>query len=170
MAKNKFKVLAEITSRMNKDLILVGGGAVEFYTGGWYTTGDLDLITTNSRRLKIVLKEMGFARSSDRGFIKEDIYIDLVGSSLSGRRHVDLDLGDPSEVIRVIAIEDIIIDRLCACKHWDSPKDCEQALYMISAFREDLDMKYLEKRADKEEVVDRLRSMQAWLDEKKSQG
>jgi hypothetical protein len=118
----------------------------------------------------MVLKEMGFTQSSDRGFIKEDIYIDLVGSSLSGRRHVDLDLGSTSEVIRVIAIEDIIVDRLCACKHWDSPRDCEQAMYMISAFREDLDMAYLEKRAAKDEVEDRFRSMLTWLDEGKALG
>jgi hypothetical protein len=153
--KNKFTVLGEISQRMGNDVILVGGGAVELYTKGWYTTGDLDVITTNRKRLITLLMEMGYERVSERHFLKDEIFIDIVGSYFD--RHSDeVAIKGTDLKVRVISIEDIIIDRLCACIHWASAKDCEQADYLLSSYFKQIDMDYLMKRADAEQVLEKL--------------
>ena len=158
MSKNKFLVLGEITKRMGNDVILVGGGAVEFYTNGWYVTGDLDIITTNRKALDSVLQEMGFEKVSLRHYTKDDILIDVVGLTFD-RRSDEIRIKDTDLIIKVISIEDIIIDRLCACVHWDSLKDCEQADYLLAGLLDKVDKGYLMRRALEEDVVDRLEDM-----------
>lgn len=158
MTKNKFKVLGEISKRMGNDIILVGGGAVEFYTNGWYVTGDLDVITTNRKMLIALLLEMGYERVSERGYIKDEIFIDIVGSYFD--RHSDeIGIKGTDLTVRVISIEDIIIDRLCACVHWVSQKDCEQAGYLLAGYANKLDMEYLMQRANGEQVLDKLEEL-----------
>ncbi len=155
MIRNKFTVLGEISKSMRMDVILVGGGAVELYTNGWYTTGDLDVITTNRKKLITLLLKMGYERVSERHYLKDEIFIDIVGSYFD--RHSDeVAIKGTDLKVRVISIEDIIIDRLCACVHWASPTDCEQASYLLSSYFKQLDMDYLMKRADAEQVLDRL--------------
>ena len=47
----------------------------------------------------------------------------------------------------VIGLEDLIIDRLNACKHLKSEVDCEMTELLIVRYRQELDWVYLEKRA-----------------------
>jgi len=56
----------------------------------------------------------------------------------------------------VICVEDLIIDRLCACKFWDSVYDCGQAKMLARAYKKKLDKNYLQDRAKEEEVTDLL--------------
>jgi len=156
LATKKFDVLSDITERMGGDLILVGGGAVELYTQGWFLTGDLDIITSNKSKLERVLHDMGFQKEDPRHYIRDDIFIDVVGSLPQEVRARDVTIAPSMKRIRIICIEDIIIDRLCACKHWKSERDCEQADYMIHAYHDKLDWEYLRARAIEEEVNDQL--------------
>ena len=55
--------------------------------------------------------------------------------------------------IRIISVEDLIVDRLCACIFWNSPADCEQAKMLVKAYRDKLDINYLKNRAEKEDVL-----------------
>jgi len=167
VTKNKFKALGEISKRMENDIILVGGGAVEFYTNGWYVTGDLDVITTDRKKLVSLLLEMGYERVSERGFIKDEIFIDVVGSYFD--RHSDeIGIKGTDLTVRVISIEDIIIDRLCACVHWVSQKDCEQAGYLLAGYQAKLDMEFLMKRAVEEQVLDKLEELLKEISEDRS--
>ena len=166
MTKGKFIVLGEISKRMKSDLILVGGGAVEFYTNGWYVTGDLDIITANRKKLISTLLEMGYERVSERGYVKGEVFIDIVGSYFD-RRSDDITIKGTDLKVRVISIEDIIIDRLCACIHWASQKDCEQAGYLLAGYVKRLDMEYLMQRATEEQVLDKLEEILKELPEGK---
>jgi hypothetical protein len=47
----------------------------------------------------------------------------------------------------IIGIEDLIIDRLNACKHWKSETDCEMVALLLKRYSADLDWDYLEKKA-----------------------
>ena len=47
----------------------------------------------------------------------------------------------------VIGLEDLIIDRMNACKHRKSEVDCEMAKLLIVRYRDELDWAYLERRA-----------------------
>lgn len=158
MTKQKYLALAEISERMDEDLILVGGGAVEFYSDGWYVSGDLDIITTNRRKLASVLLELGYERLSERHYLNGGIFIDIVGSYFD-RRSDEIAIKGTGLSLRVISLEDIILDRLCACVHWVSNTDCEQAGYLLSAFQNKLDMNYLMKRATEDEVLDKLEEL-----------
>jgi hypothetical protein len=47
----------------------------------------------------------------------------------------------------IIGIEDLVIDRLNAYKHWKSEVDGEMVELLIRQYRNDLDWSYLEKKA-----------------------
>lgn len=44
----------------------------------------------------------------------------------------------------IIGVEDLIIDRLNACKHWKSEIDCEMTELLVLRYRKELDWTYLE--------------------------
>lgn len=150
----KFDFLAEISSHFpdNKKPVLVGGSAVELYTRGLAKSIDLDLIADRSKIVPLLLglkfKQMG------RHFYKGRIYIEIPSDSLAGRSVI---LKYKDKKIRVISIEDLIIDRLSACKFWNSTYDCEQAQMLIEAYKDKLDRRYVAKRAEKEKVGDILK-------------
>jgi hypothetical protein len=50
---------------------------------------------------------------------------------------------------KIIGIEDLIIDRLNACKHWKYEVDCEMAELLIQKYADKLDWQYLERQAAK---------------------
>ena len=61
----------------------------------------------------------------------------------------------------IIGIEDLIIDRLNACKHWKSEIDCEMATLLVNRYVAELDWTYLERKAalPKNDTVKELRDM-----------
>ena len=148
---SKFRILANISEKLpnNKKPILVGGSAVEFYTLGTCKSIDIDLLGDRESLIK-VLEEMGFSKIGRHWFYTKDIGIEIVGESVEGRRVNEiLHEGKP---IRVISIEDLIVDRLNACKHWKSQYDCEQAQVLMGAYSEKLDREYLKKRMKEEDL------------------
>ena len=48
---------------------------------------------------------------------------------------------------RIIGIEDLVVDRMNACKHWRSETDCEMVELLAKRYINDLDWSYLEKKA-----------------------
>ena len=44
-------------------------------------------------------------------------------------------------------MEDLIIDRLNACKHWKSESDGEMVELLLKKYYKDVDWEYLEKKA-----------------------
>ena len=152
MADEKFSVLAEINRRAKEKPVLVGGGAVEFYSGGHFVTGDMDLCA-QSAALASVLKDMGFSRKG-MYFIRGKLFIHVLGPGFKGKSD-DVSIGK-GLMIRIISLEDLIIDRLNSCKWWKHEVDCEQARYLLNTYRERLDSGYLEERAAQEEVGDML--------------
>jgi hypothetical protein len=57
-----------------------------------------------------------------------------------------VDLGEGLHC-RIIGIEDLLIDRLNACKHWKSETDCEMVELLAKRYVNDLDWPYLERKA-----------------------
>ena len=57
----------------------------------------------------------------------------------------------PDLQCQFIGIEDLIIDRLNACKHWKSEIDCEMTELLVMRYGEELDWDYLDKKAKKPE-------------------
>lgn len=67
----------------------------------------------------------------------------------------DMDIGDNLH-IRVIGIEDLILDRLNSCVHWNYSTDCEWAEYFLKKFGHAIDIHYLKEKAKNDDVGSKL--------------
>jgi hypothetical protein len=129
--------------------VIIGGLALSYYSRETYFTADIDLACTDREHLDVVLRELGFARQG-RYWIHGtlDIAVEASASTLAGeeapRETVELDGGLHCVVI---GLEDLIVDRLNACKHWKSEGDCEAAELLVVRYRDELDWDYLEQKA-----------------------
>ncbi len=148
--------ISDELSRKDGFLFLVGGQAVETYTAGQFTTGDVDITTTDQEATENLLSRLAFKRE---GMVwlneKLAIAIHIVGSYPTRTEKVrTLEVG--GYLVRIVGIEELIIDRLKAAKFWKSRRDSEQAVVLFDGFRERIDREYLRKRAREEKVDDIL--------------
>ena len=127
--------------------ILVGGAAVELYTGGAYTTGDLDLVGTAGPSAARALSQAGFHRQG-RHWIHEEgqVFLEFPSSALhEGERAVRL-VVDSHDVL-VVSPEDLIAERLAAWQHWRSAIDGVNAWLVYWARRGSIDRRRLRQQA-----------------------
>ncbi len=159
--KKKMLLVGYVTSsleRGSESVYLVGGQAVETYTAGQFTTGDIDITTTDRGTTEEVLKQVGFKK---KGMIwlneTVGLAVHIVDSYLK-RTEKTRTFQIGSYTVRVVGIEDLIIDRLSASKFWKSQRDSEQANALFKSFRAQIDLQYLRERAKQERVDDILPS------------
>lgn len=104
--------------------ILVGGGAVEFYTGSALMTGDIDVTSPVQPELEQELQRLGFIRPSGagkslRGWVHPDLGLgfEIVASSPMGggveadRIRLVRPAGETAR-FRILGVEDMIADRM----------------------------------------------------------
>lgn len=142
--------------------IIIGGCALSYYTREVYFTADIDLAYADRESLDAVLNSLDFHKKG-RYWVSEDldIAIEVPASQLAGE-------DSPIEIVelgeglkcKVLGLEDLIIDRLNACKHWKSEIDCEMAELLVHRYKDELDWRYLEKKASLPEN-DTLREMRS---------
>lgn len=149
-------ILTKYLSYENIKPIVVGGHAVEFYTLGSYTTGDIDIISEGYEKIEQILKKWGFTKEGRLWILPEkDIEIDIVSSYPRGD-----DLSKISEVdieklkVYIIGIEDLIIDRLNAFVWWESKEDIQWVKLILKLHIKEIDKKYIEKRTKEEKTFD----------------
>jgi len=133
--------------------IIIGGCALSYYSREVYFTTDIDLAYAEREALDSVLKSIGFQKKG-RYWVHEGLKmaIEAPASKLAEEEA-------PAEIVEVgeglqctiLGIEDLIIDRMNACKHWKSEIDCEMAELLVNRYCHDLDWPYLEKKAVKPE-------------------
>lgn len=133
--------------------VVVGGHAVEFYTGGGYTTVDIDLVGA-SEPLTQVLGAWGFTRQGRHWYDEAlGLVVEAPGGQLEAQQSARaLVLRAGRLDIHVLGIEDLIIDRLAACVHWNDAESCAWAARLLRV-AENLDEEYLMRRAREEDVV-----------------
>lgn len=129
--------------------VLIGGLALSYYTREVYFTADIDLAYADREALDVVLRELGFSEKG-RYWVHEtlDIAVEAPAANLAGEEAPleSIELVDGLRCV-VIGVEDLVIDRLNACKHWKSGVDCEMTELLIARYLKDLDWAYLEKKA-----------------------
>jgi hypothetical protein len=139
--------------------VLVGGGAVELFTGGAYTTGDFDFVGVLSEAARGQLEDAGFQKSG-RHWKHEGarVFIEFPAPSLEpGVEAVELDAF--ANIVLVISPEDALVDRLAAWKFWKSDAHGINAYLLYLATIGTLDRSRLEKRAREDHVMDVLREL-----------
>ncbi len=163
--KRKIKFIAllskEILKKGGNAPIVVGGEALEIYTQGSYTTGDIDL-KAPKKILESLLKKYNFKKKGRIWFNEElEIYIDWQGEKLDegkeAEKRVNTILVEKDMEIKVISYEDLIVDRLNAFKWWQDSDSFMWAKVLYKAkeeIGEEIDINYLKKRAKKCEIED----------------
>lgn len=143
-------LLTRLLKMMNQQApIIIGGCALAYYSREVYFTSDIDLAYANREALDGALKSIGFKKEG-RYWVHEGLKmaIEAPASSLPEQ-------DSPVEVVElgedlqcsIIGIEDLVVDRLNAFKHWKSEIDGEMVELLIRRYRDDLDWSYLEKKA-----------------------
>lgn len=158
--RRKLLFMGYLTQRLEKEgvnCIIVGGEAVEVYTAGQFTTGDIDIVVSSREKVEQLLAEMGFEQPG-RVWINRplNIAVDIVSSSLvEGGPHVRTVKVGGSKV-KLAAVEDLIVERLVSAKYWGGryQPDLEQATVLMVNFRGTLDWGYLERKVSEEKVED----------------
>jgi hypothetical protein len=137
--------------------ILVGGNALEFYTFGGYSTQDIDIVCADPEKVDLILSQQGF-RKEGRHWVHEDLLlaVEIPATQLSGStgrlERVELE----NLEIMLISKEDLLIDRLNACVHWESPDDCRWVLELLFLYETTVDWEYLTARAAENDVQNKL--------------
>lgn len=129
--------------------VVIGGCALAYYSREVYFTADVDLAYPDRESLNEILTLIGFERRG-RYWINEDleIAIEVPASSLpSEEAPLEIVEFEGGLYCKIIGIEDLIIDRLNACKHWKSEIDCEMVELLLRRYSSELDWTYLEKKA-----------------------
>jgi hypothetical protein len=143
---------------------LVGGGAIEFYSPGSYTTSDIDLVVERTgyvpkleAALDRTLTSLGLHQVG-RHWTRGDLFIEVPGTTVI----------DPTAtfaigpyVLRVLRKEIVLGERIVGFKHWRYTAYGAQALDMLAAFEDDLDEDILVRYLEREGAVDAYRALQA---------
>jgi len=156
-------VLSKALGSPEGPVVVVGGSAIEVYTVGAYTSGDIDLVTPRQKAAR-VLESWGFHTEGRTWFHpKWKLDVDLVGSDYTGSPSRIREVETPYGPVRLAAVEDLIIKRLAEAKHWQGRRQeaFEQAALLASELAGDLDDQYLDFRAKQEDVIDILADLRA---------
>jgi predicted nucleotidyltransferase len=112
------------------ELVVVGGSAIEFYTEGAYTSGDVDLCVLSSREpLTVRLRQEIMGRLSAKGGPRSwevgDAYIDILGSFENLARTAVRTIRAPFGNVKVSPVEELIVERVLVSRY---PQDYPPAL------------------------------------------
>ncbi|MDD3726325.1 MAG: DUF6036 family nucleotidyltransferase [Candidatus Ratteibacteria bacterium] len=136
--------------------IIVGGNAVEFYTMGYYSTADIDIIADGYEIIGKVLETWGFKKEGRHWYNEEfEIAIEIPASTLDEDAYDNVTEVEIDNVnVFIIGVEDLIIDRLNAYKWWKSLGDREWAKRLLKLKKNEIRFDYIEKKCKKQEIFD----------------
>ncbi len=153
-------ILNRLLTQLAAPVVVVGGSAVSFYTGGAYLSRDVDLVTdAPDPRIAEILERVGFTRK-DGAWVHGavDVVVDFPAGPLAGDTSRVVRVDTPEGPVGVIGLEDLLIDRLNAVVHWNDSEAREWCIAMV-ALHGELDLDYLRRRAAAEEVAEALRAL-----------
>lgn len=133
--------------------VVIGGCALSYYSREVYFTTDIDLAYAEREALDSVVKSIGFQKKG-RYWVHEGLKMAIeVPASKLAEEEAPVEIVEVGEELQctIIGIEDLIIDRMNACKHWKSEIDCEMVELLVNRYYNDLDWPYLERKAAKPE-------------------
>lgn len=140
--------------------IIVGGEAIDIYTGGTFASADIDLLVQSRTITERLLNKFGFEKKENTLWLNKElaIVIHVIESSYSGdsSRLTKMKVGKYQ--IQIASPEYLIKDRLCSFKFWkDNPQsDMEKAIALLRIFSDSIDNTYLDGLAKENDIEDVL--------------
>jgi len=143
--------------------VLVGGAAVELYTGGAYTTGDYDFVGDVPESVGKALEEAGFKREGRHWIHQEaELFVEFPGTAVQPHEKTAmLEIGDVS--VLTLSPEDMVIDRLAAWQFWKSTTDGASAFLIWRAQEKGLDLRRLGRLAERRGVEKAFARLQEFV-------
>lgn len=141
--------------------VLVGGAAVEFYSGGAISTGDFDMCSTIQPELEEEMQRHGFVRPSGkgmatRGWVHPELRLGFevvgdvpLGGHVGRDQLVLVEEFTPGTAFAIIRVEDLIADRMGQYASGTAREMLAQARSLLH-LHPDADMTYLEVRVRRE--------------------
>lgn len=128
--------------------VLVGGGALEFYTAGGYATSDMDLALPHGPDVDAAFASLGFHKEG-RFWYNADL--DLLfeapaPAGLPGEDAPRTEVAVDGLRVVIIGVEDLLIDRLRAWVHWRSEEDGRWTRRLAHLYARRVDWGYLRHR------------------------
>ena len=128
--------------------ILVGGGALDFYTAGGYATTDMDLALPSGPEVDSAFAAMGFEKEG-RFWHRADL--DLLfeapaPAGLPGEDAARTEIEADGLRVVIVGVEDLLIDRLRAWVHWKSEEDGRWVRRLAHLYSDRMDWRYLRER------------------------
>ena len=142
-------LLTERLSICGIEPILVGGGALEFYTAGGYATADMDLALPSAAEVEVAFAELGFEKEGRYWYQSElDLLFEAPApADLPGENAPRTEITVEGYRVVIIGVEDLCLDRLRAWVHWQSDEDARWAKRLAHLYADRLDWCYLRERA-----------------------
>src|SRR5258708_12571252 len=150
--------IQRIEARGLTGTVLVGGAAVEFFTGGAITSGDFDLVSPWKEELFAELRKLGFIQPNEPGWLLNSPYHPTLGLSVqvvSGQlmdghadksRIRDISLGEFGNA-RFLPVEDLIADRMSqAFAAKPAREDMPNQAFRLHQLADRLDQPHLDNR------------------------
>lgn len=159
-------VISDALRRRGMIATLVGGGAIEFYAPGAYSTEDADLVVEASvglldrNRLHNVFADLGFTRSA-RHYVRDGFFVEVPGTYLEDPFR-EYRIGPYT--LRVVEKEAVLVGRLVEFDQTGHTGHGSQAVAMLRTFAGELDLAILEMLLRRERagrVYDVLASLAA---------
>ncbi|MBM4278859.1 MAG: nucleotidyltransferase family protein [Deltaproteobacteria bacterium] len=164
-------VAAAISSAFEKkgiQAVLVGGAVVEYYTAGGHTTVDIDMILPplEKQEIETVMKGLGFERFEDyRHWIHPQIRIPIEfppGPLQIG--HLLVQEVNEIEIekikLKILRMEDILLDRLVAAQEWKDPQARIQAEMLMYTHYTDIDWPYVHQKSSQLGILQLFQKIQ----------
>ena len=145
--------------------VLVGGGALELYTGGAYTTDDLDFVGELPEPVLQRLTAAGFSKQGRHGVHERgEVFLELPGRQLEAHERTTHVQAGRWKVL-ALSPEDVLVDRLAAWQFWGSRVDALNALLLWQSMGERLDVKRLRTAAGARGVETSLQRLRRFVRE-----
>lgn len=150
--------LSKFFREQNVSFTIVGGAAVQFYTQSEYQTKDLDAVLEGDTKeiIENVMGNLGFKRTSMYRHFENPLFkfvVEFPPSPVEIGSRIISEVAEIKTVegpVRMVRIEDIIMDRIVAGVEWKDEPSIQQAKLLWIKNKDEIDRKYLKKFAEEE--------------------
>lgn len=147
--------------------VIVGGEAIDIWTGGTFASADIDLLVQSKKITEKLLNKFGFEKQENTLWLNKDlaIVIHVIESLYSGDSGRLKKMKIRKYEIQIASPEYLIKDRLCSFKFWkDNPQsDMEKTVALLRIFSDSIDNSYLDILAKENHIEDVLAEARAYV-------
>jgi hypothetical protein len=148
-----FTALLTSESGLGPDgLMVVGGSAIEIYTGGSYVSGDIDYVTDSREAIATVLRRWKF-KDEGKWFSKKEwsLFVDVMETRGTGSRRLTRVITTKVGPFRIAAVEDLLVKRVREAVNWQDRQEAFDQAVLLARHADSVDWDYIKFFAKKED-------------------